>query len=63
MWKFLETNPKEMKICELPDKRFKITILKMFSEPSAGDSPVILATQKAEIRRIVVQSQPQANSS
>jgi hypothetical protein len=24
--------------------------------------PVILATQKAEIRRIIVQSQPQANS-
>jgi hypothetical protein len=26
-------------------------------------TPVILATQEAEIRRIVVQSQPQANSS
>jgi hypothetical protein len=27
------------------------------------DTPVILATQEAEIRRIVVWSQPQANSS
>jgi hypothetical protein len=26
-------------------------------------TPVMLATQEAEIRRIVVQSQPQANSS
>jgi hypothetical protein len=26
-------------------------------------TPIILATQEAEIRRIVVQSQPQANSS
>jgi hypothetical protein len=33
--------------------------------PGAGGShlPTILATQDAEIRRIVVQSQPQANSS
>jgi hypothetical protein len=39
--------------------------LKMMSVPGTGGSltPVILATQEAEIRRIVVLSQPQANSS
>ena len=27
-----ETNPMEMEMCELPDKKLKITIIEMFSE-------------------------------
>lgn len=28
----LEINPKEMEVCELPDKELKIAIMKMFKE-------------------------------
>jgi hypothetical protein len=37
---------------------FTFFSLKRRKSPGAGDTPVILATQEAEIRRIMVQSQP-----